>query len=269
MIIKGEQSMKFRIGQCRKLPVRCGQARFPADSNFLWYRSSYKKIRYPWAFLLGMLLLIIFSGFSGIFPCHVQAGSGGHSKAGNKNRSIPEVYQNSYVLEAEGDYQKAWEVMCEIQEEEKSKYIYQLRIGWLTYMTGNYAASKNAYRKAVTLKPQSLEARLGLLLPLLASGNYVDVKQTAAEVLEVDPLNYLGNLRLASAFYQTGKYMNAAICYERLKSIYPGDLSIMSGLAWCKLKERNLREAKKLFYSILEVAPNYPQAREGLETAEK
>ena len=110
-----------------------------------------------------------------------------------------------------------------------------MRIGWLAYLTEDYAASKNAYRKAVRLKPASLEARLGLLLPLLASGSLAEVAVVAAEVLQADPLNYLGNLRLASAYYQLGRYSSAAICYERLRRIYPGDLSVMSGLAWCRI----------------------------------
>ena len=43
-----------------------------------------------------------------------------------------------------------------------------LRVGWLQYLAANYNDSIESYKKALNLNPKSLEARLGMALPLLA-----------------------------------------------------------------------------------------------------
>ena len=181
---------------------------------------------------------------------------------------VPGTYQRSYVLEAAGKYDEAFRALDGIQGAERGTYFFLLRRGWLAYLTGDYAVAQQSYEAALERKPGSLEARLGLLLPQMARRRFREAARTAAEILKQDPLNYLANLRLASVYYQSGRYDEAAECFRRLLTIYPGDLTVANGLAWSLLKQGRKAEARKLFRSILDVAPEHDQARQGMQILE-
>jgi len=178
---------------------------------------------------------------------------------------LPDVYNQTYLLEAEGQYEKALSTLTAIEDKAGGQYFYQLRKGWLAYLSGDYSLSSTAYQRANSLKPASLESKLGLLLPLMAMRSYGEAIRTAEEILKADPLNYLANLRLATVYYQSGKYEKAAARYESLARIYPGDLTVANGMGWCRLKQGKKKEAERIFRSILSLAPSYQQAQEALQ----
>ena len=86
-------------------------------------------------------------------------------------------------------------------------------------------------------------------------------------LLKIDPASYLGNLRLAFAVYNLGRYPEAATLYRRLGEMYPSDVDVRDGLGWSLLKMGKPAEAAVELRAVLEVAPRNALALDGMKAA--
>ncbi|MBO86140.1 MAG: hypothetical protein CL927_12345 [Deltaproteobacteria bacterium] len=176
----------------------------------------------------------------------------------------PRLYQASYDLESIQDYAGALGKMDQIGGEQQG-YVYHLRRGWLLYLLGRHGDSAAAYRAAVEAAPDSLEARQGLVLPLMAMKRWLDAEAVCVELLSAAPTDYRGNSRLAFILYSMGRYGAAADRYEVVLTLYPSDVEMRAGLGWSLLKQGKTAEARSAFEAVLQVAPSHVSAREGLD----
>lgn len=174
------------------------------------------------------------------------------------------LYQQSYECEEGGQLAAALAALERLPAPLQDAYLAHLRRGWLLYRLGRHREAADAYAAARSREPDSLEARLGALAPLLAEGDLAGCARLAREVLRRDPLNYTATLRLAYVQYMSGEYPAAIAGYRRLLDAYPGALEVKSGLAWSLLQFGGAAEATRLFREVLEVAPRDPLARDGL-----
>jgi tetratricopeptide (TPR) repeat protein len=151
-----------------------------------------------------------------------------------------------------------------LPEAERGSYLYALRRAWLLYQVGRYDASVSAYRQAATLTPDSLEAPLGELLPLLALRRWADAEARARAVLARDADNYLASRRLAFALFGLGRFDESEQTYRAVSRRYPSDLDVLSGIAWCQARRGRREEAAASFRAVLAVNPEDATARAGL-----
>jgi len=173
-------------------------------------------------------------------------------------------FEESYVFEQNGNYQKAISVLKSSYME--SSYEYNLRLGWLDYLAGQFTESESYYRKAISLKPMSIEARYGLVYPLLALGKTVETRVTYQEILEISPLDTQANYRLGLIYYQQEKYKDADVLLKKMINLYPFDYNTLILLAWNSLMMGKVKEAEVLFNKTLLYNPNDESALKGLET---
>jgi tetratricopeptide (TPR) repeat protein len=173
----------------------------------------------------------------------------------------------SYDLEAVGKLKDSLAALDQIPPQRKETYLGWARRGWLQYRIGQHTDSVESYRKAIALAPQSIEPRLGIMLPQLALHRWADAEATAKEVLKVDPASYLGTLRLAFVYYNQHRYAESAVLYRKLRDLYPSDTDVRSGLAWGLLKSGKKPEAAHEFEELLAINPRLAMAREGLQLA--
>ncbi len=176
-------------------------------------------------------------------------------------------YQDSYVAEAAGDLAAAVSALRRVPVEGRQDYFYQLRLGWLLYLNADHPAAATAYRQALTLAPDAVEPRLGLLLPLMAQRQWKESEEVARSTLAIDPQSYLAGSRLAFILFNQGRYEEAAARYRGLIELYPADLEMRAGLAWSLARSGKSSEAIAEFEAILAVAPAYPSALDGLRFA--
>jgi len=87
---------------------------------------------------------------------------------------IQEAYHKSFNYEQIEDYENAIRALSPVLDEYPNGYTVNLRLGWLYYLLGRYANSIEHYQKAVQIVPTSLEAKNGLMLPMLAQNKYSD-----------------------------------------------------------------------------------------------
>ena len=174
-------------------------------------------------------------------------------------------FQKSYESEYKGEYKKAIEELEKLSGNDQN-YVFHLRIGWLQYLDGNYSESTKAYKKAISADPNSIEAKLGLMLPQMALRLWKDSISTAKKVLAKDSMNYLANSRLAYCYYNLGQFDKAEKAYQKVITSYPTDVDMLSGLAWSKCKQNKMKGATDLFNQILVISPEHAASQTGLDT---
>jgi len=177
--------------------------------------------------------------------------------------SLEDVFSQTYKLETDGEYSKAIAVMKNIYNEES--YEINIRLGWLTYLSGNFSDALPYYRKCIQLRPLSIEARLGLALPLSQMGNWNEVETLYKQILEMDSQNSWVNYRMGLLYYGREDYSTAQKYFELVVNHYPFDYDSVIMLAWTDFKLGKYREAKVLFNKALLMTPGDQSAQQGLD----
>jgi tetratricopeptide (TPR) repeat protein len=136
---------------------------------------------------------------------------------------IRECYYKSYRYEKARNYPDAIKSLLLVQQSYPNGYTVNLRLGWLNYLQGNFTGAEASYRTSIKLAPAALEPKLGLLLPLQAQGRYVQMESLARQVLEKDPFNFYGCLRLSTALRMQKKFDLAMEVLARSRRMYPAD----------------------------------------------
>jgi len=173
------------------------------------------------------------------------------------------AFQQSYLNEASGDYHKAIENLRAVYKEDS--YEINLRLGYLCYLSGRFTESLAYYNKAVDLMPLSVEARLGIVLPASAMGNWSQVIRHYEKILEITPNYSIVIHRLGLIYYGKNDFSTAEKYFEKVVNLFPFDYDALTMLAWTKLKLNKTREAKVLFYKALMHTPSGSSAVEGLD----
>ncbi|HEY2733562.1 MAG TPA: tetratricopeptide repeat protein [Polyangiales bacterium] len=179
------------------------------------------------------------------------------------------AWQASYAAEAAGKFDDALTAMTQLPTPQRDTYLANYRRGWLLYRTGHYAEAVTAYHTAADLAPSSIEARVAMLVPLMALTKWDEVATAAQDVLKRDPNNYLALQRLAFAKFSTQHFPDAESVYRRLIQLYPSDIEMRSSLGWATLRMGKQKEAVALFSEVLDVNPNHVSAVAGFREASK
>lgn len=186
----------------------------------------------------------------------------------NTNAALAsKAWQASMSAEAAGNFEAALAALADLPAPQSASYLASFRRGWLQYRLGHYAESVAAYNGAIMLAPTSVEARVGVLVPLMAQSRWNEVAAGAEEVLKRDPENYLALQRLAYAKFSTQHYPEAEQLYRHLIAGYPSDIEIRASLGWAVLRMGKDKEAASLFSEVLEVSPTHAIAAHGLQEA--
>ena len=179
-----------------------------------------------------------------------------HSRAAAPtDTEIRDAYHKSYRYEKAQNYADAIKALAPVATAYPQGYTVNLRLGWLYYLSGSYATSRTCYQAAIKTAPDSLEAKLGHLLPLLAQERYEDAEAAAKLVLRIDPVNYTANLRLAFALRMQKKNDAAEQVLNGMLVLYPTDLSLLTEFALIKLAEDQKADAKRVFNDVLTLDP--------------
>jgi tetratricopeptide (TPR) repeat protein len=182
------------------------------------------------------------------------------------NESLHIAFANSYQLEIDGKYTEAINELKNVYNEES--YDINLRLGWLHYVSGLFSESTPYYLRCIQLKPLSIEARLGIVNPAAAMGNWTQVENTYNDILAMDSENSTANYRLGVIYYGKGDYKKASKYFDKLLNHYPFDYDAIIMSAWTYFKMGEMRKAQILFNKALLNQPNDKSALEGLSLIE-
>lgn len=176
---------------------------------------------------------------------------------------LQKAFSRSYEAENGKNYATAISELKGVYD--ANNYIINIRLGWLHYLAKNYGESISYYEKAIALKPYAIEAQFGCVKPLSALEEWDKVKKHYLEILNIDPQNTIANYWLGLIYYNSKDYENATRLFEKIVNLYPLDYDSVIMLAWSKLKNNKLADAKILFQQALIIRPNDSSALSGLK----
>jgi tetratricopeptide (TPR) repeat protein len=174
-----------------------------------------------------------------------------------------DAFQKSYIQEATGEYTGAINSLKSVYDEKS--YEINLRLGWLTYLSGGFTESKAYYTRAITLMPYAVEPRLGFVYPAAAMGNWSEVIGQYEKILEITPNYSIVLHRLGLIYYGRNEFEKALKYFEKVVNLFPFDYDGLTMLAWTHFRLNNTREAKVLFQKALLNTPGGSSALEGLQ----
>ena len=172
------------------------------------------------------------------------------------------AFSDSYVKEKSGKYGEAVTALKAFYDPDS--YEINLRLGWLTYLQGQFNESLGYYNKAIDLMPYAIEPRLGVVLPASSLGNWDMVITHYNKILAIDPNNTVTLYRLGLISYDRKDYTQAYKYFEKVVNLYPFDYQSVLMLAWTNFRLGKTREAKILFNKALLYSPDDASAKEGL-----
>ena len=183
----------------------------------------------------------------------------------NAATDVHTALQQSYASEAAGDYPAALDAISGVPTSGDLAYIVDLRRGWLHYLAGENNKSVAAYTRAASAQLDSVEARVGLTLPLLSERRWTEVEHTCREVLAKAPGETTCTARLAWALYSQGRHMEAEAAYAVGVARWPSNVDLRAGRGWARCKQGDTTGAQADFALVLQLSPAHGTAREGVE----
>lgn len=179
-----------------------------------------------------------------------------------QNAATLAAFEESYALEAKGEYTKAISKIQKVYSEKS--YEANLRLGWLHYNAGLFSEACNYYNKCIRLMPMAIEPKLGYVYPASALGEWDKILTQYLEILKIDPNNSSVNYKAGLIYYGKKDYKTAHKYFEKVVNLYPFDYSGLLYLAWTKYFLGDVQKAKALFHKVLLYSPDDASAKEGL-----
>jgi urea transporter/tetratricopeptide (TPR) repeat protein len=186
------------------------------------------------------------------------------NQSAESKKQIDEAVRNSVQQEGNRNYAEAIQAILGQYAAHPQDYRLNLRMGWLYYLSGSYDNSAQHYYAALQLVPQSFEAGVGYLLPLLAQARYPDAESFARDIVKSDAKNYYANLRLAVALRLQGKYADAEQVVKPMLDAYPADIYFLGEMAMLNLAQNKKDAARQLFSNVLSLDPENATAKHQL-----
>jgi tetratricopeptide (TPR) repeat protein len=201
---------------------------------------------------------------------HAQAErrhDAGRAEPEPSTSAAAQAWKASYAAEASGQFQAAVDALDALPSPQRDGYLANFRRGWLLYRANLHPQSVAAYKAAAKTEPESIEVRVAILLPLMASKRWDDVVVLAEDVLKRDPENYLALQRLAFAKFSSEHFPESEVVYRRLVEHYPSDVEMRAALGWVAFRMGKQHEAIALFRQVLELSSEHVSATAGLRAA--
>jgi tetratricopeptide (TPR) repeat protein len=174
-------------------------------------------------------------------------------------------WKSSYELETAGKYNEAIVAIDRVAANGPDAELKAIRRGWLYYLLGNFNDSIREYRLAIDRSGRSIDARLGVTLPLLAQKRWREAEQSARTVLDMAPNNYTALLRLTIAQEGQRDWTSMAKTAATLVAAYPTDASAYVYLARANAWLLKTDETIAAYTAVLSRYPGHLEAKAYLE----
>lgn len=183
----------------------------------------------------------------------------------NANSASVDVWAESYRLESLTRYEEAAQVLVPLLDKQPTHEFVSLRLGWLKYLNGNHNSAIEHYKKALAINSKSIDAKLGLTLPLLAQQRWKEAAKFAQETLDIAPWNYYAHVRLMIAEEGLRQWTTLADHANEAYRHYPSDATILVYLARANRWLNNNKDAKDAYQKVLERVPGHIEASQFIE----
>ncbi len=179
-----------------------------------------------------------------------------------------DLWQLSYEKEYAGDAGGALRLLEPMLKEADTRELALLRTGWLLYSRQQYTASASHYLDALRLNALSLEARLGIMLNLMAQKRWSEAMRYGQQVLAQSD-NYIAQSRMLvceEALRDWGALRQRA---QKLVSRYPSDPDAWIYLARAHAWLGHEKDSQRAYRQVLRLVPGNQEARVALNLVQK
>lgn len=170
------------------------------------------------------------------------------------------VWQESYSLEYAGKYAQANVAIEAVLRESPNHEFALMRRAWLNYLQGRYNDALRDYNQVLSLNPRSLDARLGLTLPLIAQQRWREAEMEANKVISVSAWDYTANVRLMVCEEGERKWEGLSRHAGELAAHYPTDATVLVYLARAEAWQAHVKKARSAYAKVLERIPAHAEA---------
>ena len=174
--------------------------------------------------------------------------------------SRADTWSESYRLESMGQYKAAAELFDPVLKTEPDNEFARLRRAWLRYLAGSYNDSQGDYKAALQANPRSLDAQIGLALPLLAQQRWKEAALAAQQALQAAPWNYYAHLRLMVAEEGQRQWQTLLDHTEELHQRYPSDATVLVYRARAQYWLGDMKAARDTYQQVLQRVPGHIEA---------
>lgn len=136
----------------------------------------------------------------------------------------------------------------------------QLRHAWLLYLGGRFDDSAAGYRHALQMNPESIDAQLGLTLPLMAQWKWKEAGDITRTVQRQAPGNYTAILRMIVINEALKDWAAMAKDASRLVALYPSDATAWVYLGRSAAASGDPARAAEAYRRVLEIFPGHKEA---------
>ncbi len=175
------------------------------------------------------------------------------------------AWQQSYSFETAGKYLEAIAAIDGVAANGPEAELKLLRRGWLFYYAGRFDDSIREYRLAIEKNSRSVDARLGVILPLIQAKRWVEAEKAARAALDVAPNNYTALLRLVVAQEAQQSWQNMFVTAKTMTEAYPTDATALVYLARSLAWMNKTVDAKATYTAVLSRYPGLIEAKNYLE----
>jgi tetratricopeptide (TPR) repeat protein len=175
-------------------------------------------------------------------------------------------WAESYRLEGLKDFRQAAQVIAPFTA---TNEFAQLRHSYLAYLQGHYDDSYKGYQRALEMNPLSLDARLGMTLPLLAQQRWTEAAARARQVLDQCAWNYTAHVRLLVCEDALKQWDVLARHGQDLARRYPSDATAL--VYWARGEDHlgNQEGAGRAYQRVLQLYPGHKESLDYLNRPKK
>jgi len=160
-------------------------------------------------------------------------------------------WATSYALEANGQYEQAAALMVSEMDHGNASEFALLRYGWLNYLQGNYNDAIRTYTRAMERNHASIDAKLGIALPLMAQKRWREASRYLNQVLGQSPYDYTAHVRLLICKEGLRQWEALQHHADILTAYYPTDATVLIYLARAYAWQGDKAKAKAAYQQVL------------------
>ena len=176
------------------------------------------------------------------------------------------VWSQSYIFESNYKYQQAAELIVPLINNKETLELANLRLGWLNYLQGKYNKSIEYYTNALDYNSKSIDANLGLTLPLLAQKRYKSAIKYTQQALNLSPHNYSVSAKMMYIYYLQGKWGSLNKFARNISNYYPNLVEPLVYIARANFFSGEKAIAKKYYQKVLILMPTHIEANANLKS---
>jgi tetratricopeptide (TPR) repeat protein len=165
----------------------------------------------------------------------------------NKNAKIDALEKRADMLVEDGQYLQAENIYKELANQKtskKKKFIYNIKLGDLAELGGNYSLSLDYYKKAENLYKKNIDVKYKIGDILFKSNLYTLSENAFLDALDIDKNSNYAKMRLGDIYFSQNLYQKALERYASIDAYYY-TAQIVSNTAECYKSAGKIDEALK------------------------